>query len=197
MIIAFEGVDNVGKSTVSEIVYKYLKEEFPCQLIQESKDPVICALKDNSNLDLKKYNPAFIFWMVRLSYQDKLKNNIITILDRYNDSTAVYANLNKELLEFNYNTKIFKQPNITFILTSSIKEIKKRFKNTDLFDRNNDEEILKRKLKYIEISENNPNKFLINTTGNSITKVVDCCLEIISNSVLTFFIKEEKHERNI
>ncbi len=214
-IIAFEGVDGVGKTTIMSVVYQkllnyindnnqkilsYAEPSYFKELIEELKE-------DNISLLL-------LFLLSRRKLLQNIKKEIerekkpiLVLLDRYIDSTIVYQILYNKLdlktfLQFqdiiffeNHNN----YPLITFIFKAETNEIIKRIKlkaNKFLFDK--DLEIKRIELiqeLYLKLPQIFANRvfYIIDTTNETIESISNKVFDIIKTKILINNIINKKY----
>ncbi len=214
-IIAFEGVDGVGKTTIMSVVYQkllnyindnnqkilsYAEPSYFKGLIEELKE-------DNISLLL-------LFLLSRRKLLQNIKKEIerekkpiLVLLDRYIDSTIVYQILYNKLdlktfLQFqdiiffeNHNN----YPLITFIFKAETNEIIKRIKlktNKFLFDK--DLEIKRIELiqdLYLKLPQIFANRvfYVIDTTNETIESISNKIFDIIKTKILINNIINKKY----
>ncbi|MCS7243152.1 MAG: deoxynucleoside kinase [Candidatus Calescibacterium sp.] len=149
-IISIEGADGTGKSTIADLLYHKMVNEFPYLNIEKYHEPMF--FKDeiyNTNINDSKY--LFLLFLIARKKLIKLIDNgqnKIVIMDRYIDSTFVYQALFQRVIDFDsliyfhgqivFENNSYLWPDITFILEADFEDIKKRIKkknNSKLFDR--------------------------------------------------------------
>ncbi len=205
-IIAFEGVDGVGKTTIMSVVYqkllnyindnnqkilRYAEPSYFKEIIEELKE-------DNISLLL-------LFLLSRRNLLQNIKKEIerekkpiLVLLDRYIDSTIVYQILYNKLdlktfLQFQDIIFFENQNNyplITFIFKAEINEIIKRIKlktNKFLFDK--DLEIKRIELiqdLYLKLPQIFANRvfYIIDTTNETIESISNKVFDIIKTKIL-------------
>lgn len=214
-IIAFEGVDGVGKTTIMSVVYqkllnyindnnqkilRYAEPSYFKELIEELKE-------DNISLLL-------LFLLSRRKLLQNIKKEIerekkpiLVLLDRYIDSTIVYQILYNKLdlktfLQFQDIIFFENQNNyplITFIFKAEINEIIKRIKlktNKFLFDK--DLEIKRIELiqdLYLKLPQIFANRvfYIIDTTNETIESISNKVFDIIKTKILINNIINKKY----
>lgn len=214
-IIAFEGVDGVGKTTIMSVVYQkllnyindnnqkilsYAEPSYFKELIEELKE-------DNISLLL-------LFLLSRRNLLQNIKKEIerekkpiLVLLDRYIDSTIVYQILYNKLdlktfLQFQDIIFFENQNNyplITFIFKAEINEIIKRIKlktNKFLFDK--DLEIKRIELiqdLYLKLPQIFANRvfYIIDTTNETIESISNKVFDIIKTKILINNIINKKY----
>src|SRR6056297_1269215 len=120
MFISFEGVDNTGKSSVAKRLYKHFKKNNNVYFYNEPLNNEFGRMAKFGRDGLKSIDLIYLWWISRkFELNDiKLKNPNIVIADRYYDSTFVYGKLynhSQDMINHNYDTKYFKEPDLTFI----------------------------------------------------------------------------------
>ncbi|MCX7871339.1 MAG: hypothetical protein N2485_07220 [bacterium] len=214
-IIAFEGVDGVGKTTIMSVVYqkllnyindnnqkilRYAEPSYFKEIIEELKE-------DNISLLL-------LFLLSRRNLLQNIKKEIerekkpiLVLLDRYIDSTIVYQILYNKLdlktfLQFQDIIFFENQNNyplITFIFKAEINEIIKRIKlktNKFLFDK--DLEIKRIELiqdLYLKLPQIFANRvfYIIDTTNETIESISNKVFDIIKTKILINNIINKKY----
>ena len=184
-IIAFEGIDGAGKTTISKIVYDFLREKnYNVVLTQEPftkeikelikksgwKDPVLLTLLFSAD---RAYH---IRWLMD-------QNPEIVIMDRYYYSTIAYQSVLglEEDWIITVNSK-FPKPDITFLLDLSEEEALKRLKKDDQF--NFEEKISSLKLvrkKYLELARKY--NFVVIDATDRIENITKKVLSVICSSM--------------
>ena len=186
-IIAFEGIDGAGKTTISKIIYNFIKEKnynviltqepFTkeiTELIKKSgwRDPVLLTLLFSAD---RAYH---IRWLVEQKPE-------IVIMDRYYYSTIAYQSvlgLDEDWI-LNVNSK-FPKPDITFLLDLNEEEALKRlkFKKDEQF--NFEEKLTSLKLvrrKYIELARKY--NFIVIDATEAIENITKKSISIICSSL--------------
>ncbi|MBP1357331.1 MAG: dTMP kinase [Sulfolobus sp.] len=155
-MIAFEGIDGAGKTTISKLLFEFLKKEgYNVILTQEPftneiielikrvgwKDPILLTLLFSAD---RAYH---INWI-------RQQNPEIVIMDRYYYSTIAYQSVLgvEEEWILNINSK-FPKPDLVFLLDIDEEEAIKRIRKDDKF--NFQEKISTLKLvrsKYLELA---------------------------------------------
>lgn len=187
MIIAIEGMDGVGKTTVAksiekELNFKYVKE--PLKEIFEIDDTQIEKI---SKKIFSSNNEKLISWYLALGDVYALENykNNNVILDRH-ILLNYYWNGNKQSEEiFNTQIKMFGKPDLTIILYASPKVRMKRISSrnpndSDLKNENMMKNGYDKLLKFVK--KYNYNYTLVNTDNLSIQEVIAECLKIIKEN---------------
>jgi len=149
--IVFEGIDGSGKTTLSKMLYAYLKEKKfdvvwymepsaskwgeKIRNIAQSQDSIPIEEELNYFIEDRK-------WDVEHNINPALKQNKIVILDRYYFSTACYQGARgldmKKITELN---QVFApEPDVTFIIDVKVKTCLARIKknresNVKLFEK--------------------------------------------------------------
>jgi len=184
-IIVFEGIDGAGKTTISKILYKFLREKnYNTVLTQEPftneitelikksgwRDPVLLTLLFSAD---RAYH---IKWLMEQKPE-------IVIMDRYYYSTIAYQSVLgvEEDWILNVNSK-FPKPDITFLLDLNEEEALKRLKKDDKF--NFEEKITSLKLvrnKYLELARKY--NFIVLDATHTIENIAKKASSIICSSM--------------
>ena len=184
-IIVFEGIDGAGKTTISKLVYDFLKEKnYNVILTQEPftkeikeliknsgwKDPVLLTLLFSAD---RAYH---IKWLMDQKPE-------IVIMDRYYYSTIAYQSVLgvEEDWIITVNSK-FPKPDITFLLDLSEEEALKRLKKDDQF--NFEEKISSLKLvrsKYLELARKY--NFIVIDATDKIENITKKVISVICSSM--------------
>jgi len=184
-IIVFEGIDGAGKTTISKILYKFLREKnYNTVLTQEPftneitelikksgwRDPVLLTLLFSAD---RAYH---IKWLMDQKPE-------IVIMDRYYYSTIAYQSVlgvEEDWIQ-NVNSK-FPKPDITFLLDMNEEEALKRLKKDDQF--NFEEKITSLKLvrnKYLELARKY--NFIVLDATNTIENIMKEVILTICSSM--------------
>ena len=139
MLIVFEGIDGSGKTTISKMLFSYLKKKKyntvwfrepsdskwgkKIRDLAHSKDSIPLEEELNYFIEDRKIN-------VRINIKPALKNNKIVILDRYYFSTACYQGARGMDIEniIKINRKFAPEPDIIFIIDVNVKIALERIK---------------------------------------------------------------------
>ncbi len=139
MLIVFEGIDGSGKTTISKMLFSYLKKkEFNTVWFREpsdskwgkkirdlaqSKDSIPLEQELNYFIEDRKIN-------VKLNIKPALNKNKIVILDRYYFSTACYQGARGMDIEkiIKINREFAPEPDIIFIIDVNVKTALERIK---------------------------------------------------------------------
>lgn len=199
MFIVFEGVDGAGKSTQIKKLASYLKQKnYDIVLTREpggtDDGEIIRDVLLHKKLSV--VDQYLLLLAARATHIEEviepaLSKNKIVLCDRYADSTAVYQNeINRisfpEL--FRAGELLAEQaiPNLTILLhvspNVSIRRLKNRFSDkSDVFENSITLDLIKKRQdKYLEIANNNKNRYVIvnadqksNATHNEIVNAVE------------------------
>ncbi len=151
MFITFEGIDGVGKTFIMQVVGDWLrKKEMKLLCLFEPGSssigqPIRKLIFDKPEISLLAQ--AFLFMANRAQHLEEkiipaLQNKTVVLCDRYQDSTIAYQSSNKQEREyfFDFYSKFFLKPNLTFLISASEETIRKRIqkrKNKNHFDKKN------------------------------------------------------------
>ncbi len=201
--IVFEGVEGTGKSYQINKLYKNLKKKNLKIIKTREPGGVETAEKIRKlifNKNSNKFDKITDFYLMLASRNEHFikkllpakKKNLIVISDRFTDSTFCYqvignkisANVNK--INQKYILNNFK-PNLTFVLRSNLKSIKKRLdkrKVLNKYDNLNFNFYKKVQDSFIKIAnKNKKNYVVIDTTSDN---------ELAENQILTIIKKKLK-----
>ena len=192
-VIIFEGIEASGKSTTLNFVASYLKKKG--KKFIKLREPggskfseQIRTLLLNKNLKLDINTDLLLFFSARSeNYKKIIKKNYkkkIILIDRFTDSTIAYQhfgmkidiNIIKSLNKFTISN--FK-PDITFLSTVNIQNLKKRLKrrlNLNRYDKFNPNFYSKVQKGYLKLSKNNKNYIILDSNKKSIKEVKNIIL---------------------
>ena len=153
MIIAFEGIDKVGKNSQAKLLQENLKKQNVSSTILEfpsKNSPVSSIIREILKIEsISNHGLALLFAADRYFQQNNIKKFSeqfdVVILDRYSDSGCCYAAASGIDLEWLKGLEKFLQvvPNLTFFFNISPQETVDRVsKLPDKFE--NNYEFLKR-----------------------------------------------------
>ena len=187
-VIIFEGIEASGKSTNLNFVASYLKKKG--KKFIKLREPggskfseQIRTLLLNKNLKLDINTDLLLFFSARSeNYKKIIKKNYkkkIILIDRFTDSTIAYQhfgmkidiNIIKSLNKFTISN--FK-PDITFLSTVNIQNLKQRLKrrfNLNRYDKFNPNFYSKVQKGYLKLSKNNKNYIILDSNKKSIKEV--------------------------
>ena len=187
-VIIFEGIEASGKSTNLNFVASYLKKKG--KKFIKLREPggskfseQIRTLLLNKNLKLDINTDLLLFFSARSeNYKKIIKKNYkkkIILIDRFTDSTIAYKhfgmkidiNIIKSLNKFTISN--FK-PDITFLSTVNIQNLKKRLKrrlNLNRYDKFNPNFYSKVQKGYLKLSKKNKNYIILDSNKKSIKEV--------------------------
>ena len=151
LFITFEGIDGVGKTFIMKAVEDYIKQQKikSLCLFEPGSSSIGQAIRklifDNPKTSFLAQ--AFLFMADRSQDLEEkiipaLKKETIVLCDRYHDSTIAYQGLKEQERSyfFNFYSKFFLKPNLTFLISASEETIQKRMKqrkNKNYFDKKN------------------------------------------------------------
>lgn len=131
-LIVFEGIDGSGKTTLSKMLFAYLKAKHYnvvwCMEPSASKwgEKIRKIAKSQDNIPIEEELHYFIEdrkWDVEHNIKPALEQNKIVILDRYYFSTACYQGARgldiNRILQFNQS--FAPEPDMTFIIDVEVK----------------------------------------------------------------------------
>ena len=139
MLIVFEGIDGSGKTTLSKMLFSYLKKKKyntvwfrepsdskwgkKIRDLAQSKDSIPLEQELNYFIEDRKIN-------VKINIKPALKNNKIVILDRYYFSTACYQGARGMNIEniIKINKEFASEPDIIFVIDVDVKTALSRIK---------------------------------------------------------------------
>jgi len=139
LLIVFEGIDGSGKTSLSKMLFSYLREK-GCDVVwfREPADSLwgrkireLANLKDSIPIDEElEYFIKDRQWNVRSNISPNLKQNKTVILDRYYFSTACYQGARGLDMEeiIKKNTAFAPVPDITFIVDVDVDTALQRIK---------------------------------------------------------------------
>lgn len=134
MVIAFEGMDGVGKSTIASSVANNIGFEYDPQRIKsilnasdEDFNKFVKIIRTSKNDKL-----AFIFYSFRCMLDKESKNNLV--VDRSMVSTYYFEHSKISDKEFEYIISLDSIPDIIFLLYASSDVRKERITNRDKYD---------------------------------------------------------------
>jgi dTMP kinase len=178
--IVFEGVEGTGKSYQINKLYKNLKKKNLKIIKTREPGGVDTAEKIRKlifNKDSNKFDKITDFYLMLASRNEHFikkllpakKKNLIVISDRFTDSTFCYQvvgnkiSLNVNRINQKYILNNFK-PNLTFILRSDLKSVKKRLnkrKVLNKFDNLNFSFYKKVQNSFVQIAKKNKKDYVL------------------------------------
>lgn len=188
MFIVFEGVDNSGKTTQTQIIketlekeYKVEKFSFPVKTTRIGKE-IDAFLRGEVNYS--PYVISLLFSANRWEHKDileeKIKNNDFLIMDRYYYSNVAYWSVRG--LDENWLLNLDKglpEPDIVFYLDIDYEDVVKRRKEEfDIIEKNG--RLLKETINYYRQFAKKHNWIFINARKD-VAQVSKEILEIIKN----------------
>ncbi|MFN4219482.1 MAG: hypothetical protein ACK4GJ_00990 [bacterium] len=205
-IISIEGADGVGKSTIANLLYQKISENYPDFLTKLYHEPAYFTEEIYStninNLSNQKYL-TLLFLISRkklinnlVNNSQKDKENQILIFDRYIDSTVVYQVLLQRTIDFNnliyiHKKLIFEEnelPSLTFVLEADKQDIINRIqqkKGKKLFDGEIEKiELIQNLYKKLPLVFSDRIFFYFNTSKNSPNEIIDKMLRIIESKIV-------------
>ena len=187
-VIIFEGIEASGKSTNLNLVSKYLKNKGKKHI--KLREPGgsnfsenIRKLLLNKDYKLNYKTDLMLFYAARSeNFQKIIKKNYkkkIILIDRFTDSTIAYQHfgMNIDIKTINRLNKFITgnfKPNITFLSTVNIKNLKLRLNKRlklnryDKFRLNFYKKVQKG---YLKLSKNRKNYIILNSNKSSIEQI--------------------------
>ena len=197
--ITFEGCDYSGKSTQIKLLKEYLEANNKNVFITREPGGTILAEKIRklllSNNEIT--DPLTEYLLISAARKDhvdnliktKLKKGYYVISDRFYDSSlcyqGYYKNLDINIINTIKELTINKfEPDLTFLIDISIKEIFKR-KNIkrsgdNAYDNKNQEFYKKIKESYLKIANKNPDRIYIINGGNKASDISEEIIKIFT-----------------
>lgn len=134
MIIAFEGMDGTGKTTVAVEIARILNFEFvqkPMRMLFDrgQEDVTAKILAITNEIDDKNFGALFLGSVQY--YQSKTIQNKNVVLDRYLSSNYYHHSNESNIKYFDCLVELCEKPDLTIVLYASSEERKKR-----IMDRN-------------------------------------------------------------
>lgn len=189
MFITFEGVDGTGKTSIAKLLYDYLSSYHNIYFYNEPLNNEFGEMAKFGIDGLEKIDLVYLWWLSRkFEINRKLfKEADIIIADRYYDTTYVYAvhNQTQNMINHNFDSQYFKEPDLTFILQCEPQEIINRIKHKDSDQYSSTDikklEFINEKFKEIKTICPNRNIQYIDTTNHTISNLFHDCLLKIEN----------------
>lgn len=134
MLIAVEGIDGTGKTTISKFIFEFLsKKGFECILLREPGDSIYGKKIRNSR---KRISPEEEIELFMRDREEDVKKNIlpalkegkIVIMDRYYYSTIAYQGargIDTEKIK-EMNERIAPKPDLVILLDADPEKVIKR-----------------------------------------------------------------------
>jgi len=193
---AFEGVDEVGKTSLINDVYNILSPHFNIIKSSDENNFIGEIAKQNEST---KVNSWFLWLEARkrecntiIEKNDGKENSLIVLYDRYWYTTCVYAD-KEEYIDILTDTNIFIQPDFFFLITEDIDKLN-----------HIDDESLKNKCKYNQKRFRNIMKFyennyceILNSRGDFKRTVIRIVLMILSKMGIKYGDQQGKHNEFI
>lgn len=127
-IIALEGIDGAGKTSILESLKNKYESNENIIFIKSPLSPFSDLVSDFWN------TPPFVrmmfFLLSNYHLSKSINNNKTYVLDRYTYSTFVthLSDIDREEIKLKFNKMEIKSPDKTFLIEASIEEIKKRLR---------------------------------------------------------------------
>ena len=187
-VIIFEGIEASGKSTNLNLVSKYLKNKGKKYI--KLREPGgtkfsenIRKLLLNKDYKLNYKTDLMLFYAARSeNFQKIIKKNYkkkIILIDRFTDSTIAYQHfgMNIDIKTINRLNKFitgYFKPNITFLSTVNIKNLKLRLNKRSKLNRYDKFRLnfyKKVQKGYLKLSKNRKNYIILNSNKSSIEQI--------------------------
>ncbi|MEN3015375.1 MAG: deoxynucleoside kinase [bacterium] len=203
-ILAIEGVDGSGKSTICQKLYERLSTLYPYLKIQKYSEPYFLKEYIYSTPIQQGTHLLLLFLTSRKMLLSNILSNFqnqkpdIILMDRYIDSTLVYQVLLQKAIDFETFTQIHQKiifdnldlyPSLTFILEADPEDIKERIRQKNhkkMFDTYQPEQIMQlyRLLPLII-----PDRlfFFFNTSRLSVDEVISKMIKIIVDKIILVY----------
>jgi dTMP kinase len=208
LFITFEGIDGAGKSTQINRLCAYLKsngvefistrEPGGCEMSEKIREIIL-----SEKSDLGAFGELFLYFAARAEHvgqiiKPALDNEKWVICDRFADSTFAYQGAGRglniaKMKEINSFATQNINPNLTILLDISadvsLERRKSRGKSADRLEQNDKIFFEKVREKFIELSKDEPNRFL----------VIDATLsenEIYDKIIARIKYQKEKKKKN-
>lgn len=192
MLIAVEGIDGTGKTTISKFILELLsKKGFECVLLREPGDSIYGKKIRNSRKRLSPEEEIELFMRdreedVKKNILPALKEGKIVIMDRYYYSTIAYQGargIDTEKIK-EMNERIAPKPDLVILLDADPEKVVKRIKARGYLTPFEDVDYL-RKVRKIFLSYADEN-FVVVDASKPLEKVKDevkavLCLNLKKN----------------
>jgi dTMP kinase len=201
MLVSFEGIDGVGKSTVMAEVYKRLKQDgLPVSTTRTPGGTKLGAKIREFLLDPDNAHDAradfFLFMADFLLTEASLPSGIV-LTDRFKDSTLVYQLLGQNIFTphelkalYRVLQDVGRIPDVTFVLDAPYnvacrRSLTAEFSKRDRFEDVDSDVWQKRRALYLSLPDRFPERriFLVDTDVLSFEAVV----RVISFHILTLY----------
>jgi dTMP kinase len=201
--ITFEGCDFCGKSTQANLLSDFFKSQ--------KKDTFLTREPGGSNFAEKIRNlllssneitnPLVEYLLLAAARKDhvenvimkKLEQNYYVISDRFYDSSICYQGHHKKL-DFKILEEIKAltigefQPDITFLIDTSIDEIKRRIDTKrvehNIYDKKGIQFHKSIKSGYLEIAKNNPERVIVLSGDEEVEEIQRKIIQIVQDRIL-------------
>ncbi len=200
--IVFEGVEGTGKSyQINKLFYKLKNKGFSVQTTREpggnpTAEKIRKLLFDKKS---NKFDKLTDYYLILASRNEHIKKKIIPLMkkktilisDRFIDSTFAYQvignQINKKINNINqkYITKGIR-PNLTIVLTSSMKTIKERLskrKKSNKFDKLKRGFYEKAQKVFVKIARANKSKYSIFDSSKNTKSLEDQIFKLIFSKI--------------
>lgn len=183
MLIGFEGMDGVGKTTVADFVGKDLNIPHETQklasILEVDEEKFKKFVKDIRTSDIPKL--AFMFYTFRCMYDKSRTRDEDIIVDRTMMSTYFFEHSKLNQTDLDYAMDLDCIPDLTFILYASVDTRKKRIaKRADKEDLNSPEALSDGYKEMLEFAHKYNIPYVgIDTDKYVLEDILDICESII------------------
>ena len=142
-LIAFEGIDSAGKSSVINRLPSLLRDcKMPVEVLGEKMSPLMELVTNDKLRDLTPFRKTYLFaadraWTYDTRCRPLLKAGALVLWDRYTDSAIAYRGVDlgpSDGIGLDFVRQInapFVRPNLTFFLDVSVNSSVRRSRQRD------------------------------------------------------------------